>query len=119
MTEQTSNKSKGNDFSSVRLHEITISLQRWLVDVTMSILIFRYLRSVSILTFMNKIDILKEKIERGANFAEALEKIKAEALFNASNQSTHSDHDRQIYRKLYEILCEHPYEEFSVTGTYK
>ena len=79
----------------------------------------RYLRSVSILTFMNKIDILKEKIERGANFAEALEKIKAEALFNASSQSGHSDHDRQIYRRLHEILCENPYETFPVTGRRK
>lgn len=73
---------------------------------------------MSILTFMNKIDILKEKIERGADFAAALEKIKEEALYHASAQSTHSDYDRQIYRRLFEILEDNPYQSFKVTGVY-
>lgn len=79
---------------------------------------FRYLRSVSILTFMNKIDILKEKIERGANFAAALEKMKQEASNHCSAESMHSDYDRQIYRKLLEILEDNPYQSFKVTGVY-
>lgn len=65
---------------------------------------------------MNKIDILKEKIERGADFSAALERMKEEALFHASAQSMHSDYDRHIYRKLHEILTDNPYKSFKVTG---
>lgn len=65
---------------------------------------------------MNKIDILKEKIERGADFGAALEKIKMEAFMNANNPGEYSDYDRLIYGRLYEIFEAHPYETFTITG---
>ena len=64
---------------------------------------------------MNKIDILKEKIERGADFGAAMDAIREEAYLN-STKSTHSDHDRKIYRSLYDILAENPYDLFCTTG---
>lgn len=64
---------------------------------------------------MNKIDILKEKIERGADFGAAMDKIREEALSNSTNLN-HSAHDRKIYRHLYEVLTENPYDQFNTTG---
>ena len=75
----------------------------------------RYLQSVSVLTFMNKIDRLKEKIESGADFGEAMERMKSEALANSGNP-LHSDKDRLIYKKLHDILALNPYKSFKVTG---
>ncbi|XP_067933714.1 G protein alpha o subunit-like [Watersipora subatra] len=73
----------------------------------------RYLRSVSVLTFLNKIDILKEKIRRGADFGAAMDKIREEAYLNATKPS-HTAHDRKIYRSLYDILAENPYQNFHI-----
>lgn len=64
---------------------------------------------------MNKIDILKEKLERGADFGAAMDKIKTEALRNSGNPA-HGDKDRLIYRRLYEILAANPFSSFKVTG---
>lgn len=64
---------------------------------------------------MNKIDRLKEKIESGADFGEAMERMKIEAQVNSCNP-LHGDKDRLIYRKLYEILAQTPYKSFRVTG---
>lgn len=78
-------------------------------------IIYRYLRSVSVLTFLNKIDILKEKIRRGADFGAAMDKIREEAYLNATKPS-HTAHDRKIYRSLYDILAENPYQNFHING---
>lgn len=83
----------------------------------------RFLRNVSVLNFMNKIDVLKKKIENGADFGAAIKKIRQEALENAEAFSTSpsgtpfSHHDRPIYKTIADILTENPFDEtFKVTG---
>lgn len=71
---------------------------------------------MSILTFMNKIDILKQKIERGANFSAALERVKEQAQTLSSESNACSDFERGIYREIFDILSTNPYNTYVPSG---
>lgn len=80
--------------------------------------IFRYLRSVSILTFMNKIDLLKEKIESGGNFAASLDSMMEQAESLSRDPSLSSDFERGIYQQIHTILSTHSFSTYTPTGKY-
>ncbi|XP_067930081.1 guanine nucleotide-binding protein G(o) subunit alpha-like [Watersipora subatra] len=75
----------------------------------------RFLRSVSILTFMNKIDIFREKIEQGSNFGASLDKMMEQALSLSKDPTISSDFERGIYQKIYTILSENPFTTYNPT----
>lgn len=84
-----------------------------------SFIFLRYLRSVSILTFMNKIDILKQKIESGCDFASAIEKVRVQAGMLSTDSQSYSEFERGIYSDIYDILNSNPYPKFLPTGKLK
>ena len=76
----------------------------------------RYLRSVSILTFMNKIDKLREKVEKGDDFSAAIDRVRKQAAELSQSADVKSDFERGLYSHIHQILVENPYSTFIPTG---
>lgn len=65
---------------------------------------------------MNKIDILKEKIEKGGDFAAAIDRLKEQAASLLQDPSLASNFERGIYAQIYNIVSTNPYSTFTPTG---
>lgn len=69
---------------------------------------------------MNKIDILKQKIEGGSDFSAAIEKVKEQAAaLSKANSELQSEFERGIYREIYDIMAANPYDSFLPSGECK
>lgn len=65
---------------------------------------------------MNKIDILREKIEKGGDFAAAVSRVRDQADELARCPSVKSDFERGLYSQIHHILTVNPYSTFTPTG---
>lgn len=65
---------------------------------------------------MNKIDILREKIEKGGDFAAAIDTIRKQSGELATSANVKSDFERGLYSHIHSILTQNPYSIFNPTG---
>lgn len=65
---------------------------------------------------MNKIDLLKEKIENGGDFLASMEAMREQAQSLAFDPTIPSDFERGIYQQIYNILTTHQYSTYVPTG---
>jgi len=66
---------------------------------------------------MNKIDILKDKIEKGADFGAAMDNIREQALEFSKDEAKYGKYERGIYTQIYNTLASQPYSKYEPTGT--
>ena len=65
---------------------------------------------------MNKIDIFKDKIENGSNFAKSINQMMEQANALSQDPTISSDFERGIYHQIYNILSLNPYSTYTPTG---
>lgn len=67
---------------------------------------------------MNKIDILKEKIENGGDFLASIDRMRIQAGELAQDPTLSSDFERGIYLQIHNILATNSFSTYTPTGKY-